>query len=205
MDSDMASMRHLTLGPLLGGRSCARRRDILVSIRQLRTRPATALGTACLVAVLLIGLSALARAEGEPHGVGLFAPVAPNGIGSAAAATRPDAVTIRRRQVTIDLGRLEVARASTVGSSHAPETLTLNLFADTVLTAVIVRADRTSSGYSIEGRIEGVEFGTMTLIVNGTVVAGSVRTPLGTYRIRSIGGGLYSISEVDESRLPRVR
>ena len=42
----------------------------------------------------------------------------------------------------------------------------------------------------------------MTLVVNGTVVAGSVRTPLGTYRVKSVGKRLYAISEVDESMLP---
>ena len=200
MESDMASMRHLSLGPLCHGRSCLRWRDPGVSIRQVRTRPATALGTACLVAVLLIGLPAFARAaEGQPRGEGLFSPVAPTPVRSA-AITRPDAITIRRREVTIDLDRLQLARASTGGPSRAPYQVTLNLFEDTILTAVIVRADQTSSGYSLEGRIEGVEFGTLTLVVNGTVVAGSVRTPLGTYRIRSVGKRLYSISEVDESK-----
>ena len=49
----------------------------------------------------------------------------------------------------------------------------------------------------MSGRIEGVEHGTMTFVLNGTVVAGSVRTPFGTCRIRSVGNRLY-ISEVDE-------
>ena len=37
----------------------------------------------------------------------------------------------------------------------------------------------------------------MTFVLNGTVVASSVRTPFGTCRIRSVGNRLY-ISEVDE-------
>ena len=45
--------------------------------------------------------------------------------------------------------------------------------------------------------------GTMTLVVNGDIVAGSVRTPEATYRIRPAGaGGLHTVSEVDLSRLP---
>ena len=42
----------------------------------------------------------------------------------------------------------------------------------------------------------------MTLVVNGAVVAGSVRTPEATYRIRPAGAGLHAVSQVDLSRLP---
>ena len=44
--------------------------------------------------------------------------------------------------------------------------------------------------------------GTMTLVVNGEIVAGSVRTPEATYRIRPAGAGLHAVSQVDLSRLP---
>ena len=39
-------------------------------------------------------------------------------------------------------------------------------------------------GYAVSGRIEGVALGTMTLLLNGEVVAGTVRTPRATSRIR---------------------
>ena len=42
----------------------------------------------------------------------------------------------------------------------------------------------------------------MTLVVNGAIVAGTVRTPEATYRIRPAGGGLHAVSQVDLSRLP---
>ena len=42
----------------------------------------------------------------------------------------------------------------------------------------------------------------MTLVVNGDVVAGTIRTLETTYRIRSAGNGLHTVSEVDLSRLP---
>ena len=44
--------------------------------------------------------------------------------------------------------------------------------------------------------------GTVTLVVNGEVVAGTVRTPAATYRIRPAGGGLHAVSQIDLSRLP---
>ena len=34
------------------------------------------------------------------------------------------------------------------------------------------------------------------------MVAGSVRTPEATYRIRPAGAGLHAVSEIDPSRLP---
>ena len=56
--------------------------------------------------------------------------------------------------------------------------------------------------YVLSGRIEGVDPGTMTVVVNGTVVAGTIRTPRAVYRIRSEGGGVHVVSQIDESRLP---
>ena len=43
--------------------------------------------------------------------------------------------------------------------------------------------------------------GTLTIVVNGETVRGSVRTLGGTYQIRSVGGGRYVISEVEEPPL----
>ena len=43
--------------------------------------------------------------------------------------------------------------------------------------------------------------GTLTLVVNGATVAGTVRLPGEPYDIRSIGDGLYAISEVEEPPL----
>ena len=41
----------------------------------------------------------------------------------------------------------------------------------------------------------------MTLVVNGETVAGTVRLPGETYHIRSMGEGLYAVSEVEEPPL----
>ncbi len=42
----------------------------------------------------------------------------------------------------------------------------------------------------------------MALVVNGPVVAGTVRTAEATWQIRSVDAGLYVIREVDPSTLP---
>lgn len=59
-----------------------------------------------------------------------------------------------------------------------------------------------SGGKSLSGRLVGVEGGTLTLVVNGHVVAGTVRTPEATYRIRPAENGLHTVSQIDPSRLP---
>ena len=51
------------------------------------------------------------------------------------------------------------------------------------------------------GRLDGVEFGTVTLAVNGDVLAGAIHTPLATYAIRPAGGGVHVISHVDRSKM----
>ena len=84
----------------------------------------------------------------------------------------------------------------------AAPTLTLNLFNDIVFSAIVDRVEPTySGGYALSGRLDGVELGTLTVVVNGSVVAGTVRTLEATYRIRAAGAGLHAIEQVDPSSL----
>ena len=162
-----------------------------------------AIAGAGLVLALLLAIAPVHGAEDRQQNSGLFSPVEPQEFRSV-AAPRPDDITMRRREVTIDFDMLALSRASAGRPATPPATLTLNLFDDTVLTAVIEQVAPTSSGYSLSGRIEASEPSSVILVVNGTVVAGSVRTLEGTYRIRSVGKRLYAISEVDESKLPPI-
>ena len=78
----------------------------------------------------------------------------------------------------------------------------MNLFQDVVFTGIVDSTAPTfSGGYSISGRLAGQALGTLTLVVNGETVAGTVRTQGGTYRIRTAGDGLYAISQVEEPPL----
>ena len=110
--------------------------------------------------------------------------------------------TIRSRLVRIDFGKLEAARAVAGPGLGAPAPLTLNLFDDTVFAAQVGWSAPTQSGYVLSGHLEGEPFGTVNLAVNGAVVAGTVRTLQGTWRIRSAGAGLYLIRQVDLATLP---
>ena len=170
---------------------------------------------AVLVTMLLA--APLAGAEAGQQ-AGLFAAAEPAPAIPAARVSQipPDSLAIRRRLVTIDLGQLTpsaaalpslAGRPSAVAlpsGQHAPGVeLKLNLFDDTVFTGIVERTAPTfSGGQSLSGRLVGVAGGTLTVVVNGDVVAGTVRTPEATYRIRPAENGLHTVSQIDLSRLP---
>ena len=162
----------------------------------------------CSTALAAALLTALAAGEAAGQPGGLFREVAPAGVVAGPdLSTVSDSITLRRRLVAIDFGQLSPPAASAARAA-APEAapsgvLTLNLFEDASFTGLVESVAPTfSGGYSLAGPLAGVEMGTMTLVVNGEVVAGTVRTPEATYRIRPAGGGLHAVSEVDLSRLP---
>ena len=163
-------------------------------------------GRAAVLAGVL--LAALAASEGVGQPGGLFTPVE-----RAAATAAPrfptlsDSVTLRRRLVSIDFGQLAPpSESSTAGSGTAaarPEVLMLNLFDDASFMGLVEHVEPTfSGGYALWGGLAGVELGTMTLVVNGDLVAGTVRTPDATYRIRPARDGLHTVSQIDPARLP---
>ena len=159
-----------------------------------------------LLALAVLLLSGWTAGEAAAQPDGLFTPASMSGTGTA--STAPDTLTVRRRLVTIDLGQLVPATDSAPGAAAGIEiaqrgTLTLNLFEDAVFTALVQRTAPTfSGGQALSGRLAGIEMGMMTLVVNGALVAGTVRTPEATYRIRPAGNGLHVVSQVDLSRLP---
>ena len=127
-------------------------------------------------------------------------------------------ITLRSRVVTIDLDQLDRAQAAVAEPSGQPTqtrdasprtdkpalgtTLTLNLFDDTVVTGLVEYTEPTfSGGYAVSGRLVDEPSGTLTLVVNGETVAGTVRLLGETYRIRSVGDGQATISEVEEPPL----
>ena len=162
-------------------------------------------------------LAVLGAPPVEGQAADLFTPVndpPPPALASAA-------LTVRSRMVTMDLAQVQAAAAGagppgqtahtkgpstrTDKSSSAPApgtTLTFNLFDDVVVTGRVERTAPTfSGGYSVAGHLVEEPLGTMTLVVNGKTVAGTVRLPGEIYHIRSVGGGLYAISEVEEPPL----
>ena len=100
---------------------------------------------------------------------------------------------LRVDAVRVAAGLARFAWTDRVLSAGVTGVLTLNLFADAVFTGLIDQAAPTfSGGWSLSGRLAGIELGTMTLVVNGAVVAGTVRTPRVDVSARAGGaGGAY--------------
>ena len=175
------------------------------------TRPRNIITLPVIVLALLAALAVEARATD------LF-----TSVDEAPPAGPLDDIALRSRVVTVDLDQLDRAQESVAdppdqttqtrdvsprtdeaGVAPTPGTpLTLNLFDDTVVTGMVEWTDPTfSGGYSVSGRLVGDPLGSMTLVVNGERVVGTVQTREGTYRIRSAGDGLSTISEVEEPPL----
>ena len=168
------------------------------SVASFRTRSS---GNQLTVSSTLSQARPMARIGGAvlppAPGGSLFRAVAPN-VGEAASRRSgglADRATLRRREVSVDIQRL--ARLPAGGSTA----LRLNLFDDVVLTGIIERWTPTySGGFALSGRLVGVPGGSVTLVVNGSVVAGTVRLPGATYRIRPAGAGRHAIMQVDPSQ-----
>ena len=119
-----------------------------------------------------------------------------------------DVETLASRLVDIDFGQLAQVIESPagpkdppVGEPATPQTLVLNLFDDVVFTGIVEHIEPTASGHALWGRLDGVELGTMTMVVNGSIVVGTVRTLDAVYSIRTAGDGTYVIRQIDESSL----
>ena len=173
-----------------------------------------------ITAVIVIGLTWLLSPAAESQQSGLFSAVNRGVEQLDSPAVLLDNTALRHRVMTMDLEMLRRAQSAALprppvrtraaspdsgGRDAAPAseaTLTLNLFEDVVLTGIVERTAPTfSGGYSISGRLVEEPLGTLTVVVNGETVAGSVRTLGGTYQIHSVGGGHYVISEVEEPPL----
>ena len=147
--------------------------------------------------VVLTALILAASAAGQ--GRGLFSPVEPMGVRSVSAIS-PNGPIVRQRLVAIDFSMLAALRAAAYRQAVPPATVRLNLFDDVEFTAIVEGTQPTSSGYSLLGRIQELNLATIVLVVNGEVVAGTVRTREATYRIRTAGKGVYSISQMDPTK-----
>ena len=92
---------------------------------------------------------------------------------------------VRQRGAVMDVERLAALRLDVQRKRTAP--IRLNLFADASLAAVFQRAERTASGYTLAGHVEGRPHSTVVFAVNGDVMAGMVWAPGVVYSIDALG------------------
>jgi hypothetical protein len=119
------------------------------------------------------------------------------------AEARVSRASRRVRRVEIDVGRILPDRERPAAARTA-DRLTLNLFPDVCLTADRERATDLAAGQvQWEGRVPGASPGTVTLIVDGTLVIGTVRVDREVYEIRYLGDGVHAVVDVDTTALPR--
>ncbi len=111
---------------------------------------------------------------------------------------------VRQRLVRPDRDRLAAVRVNAGRPGASPPVLRLNLFEDAVLRAVVDDTGPTSAGYWLSGHIAGQEQSSITLVVNGEDIAGTVRVAGAQYAIRSVGGGVLVIRQIDPAALPRL-
>ena len=192
----------------------------------------SALGVALTLLICLLALPTPAASQGPAPTATLSPGGAPTPTASSYPAELPDisdvgeaeglffelegeptpisgVETLASRFAGIDFGQLDtsfesISRAMGIDEVNTltRQTISLNLFEGVTFTGRVEHVEPTASGYAFWGGLDGVDLGTMTLVVNGDIVFGSVRTPEGVYTIETEEAGNYVIREIDESTLP---
>ena len=138
---------------------------------------------------------------GKAQATELFAEVPPEGLAAPVSNTFPDPGLISRaRVVRADRPLLDTARETVRKNGVAG--LELNLFPDASFNAVLGTADPTATGFVLSGKLEGMPFGRVTLVVNRSALAGVVHTPTRSFVIRQLPDDTLAVAEVDFSLLP---
>ena len=121
--------------------------------------------------------------------------------GAREAPPRPAAR--RQRRVTVDVGQI-FAGGEPPAAARAAERLALNLFPDVCVLALRDRATDLGRGrVQWEGHVPGASPGSVTLVVDGTLVVGTVRLDRDVYAIGYLGDGIHAVTDVDPSKFPR--
>ena len=97
------------------------------------------------------------------------------------------------RLATVDLSGLAAARGKILGG--AATKLPLKIFDE--WDVVFKRVAKTSSGYALSGRLAGRSLSSVTIVVNGDVVAGTVNSDGVTWHVRSRGTGVVELRKLE--------
>ncbi len=155
---------------------------------------AGARGSVAATAIVWTAIALFGGHEAEGQARGLFRGYEPARVTAMLGPDKAPA-TFRSRTVGIEVADLDAVRELARRGEFS--SLTLNLFDDVEHVAVIERtAPAFSGGYTLSGPIADAEMGSVVLVVNGDVVAGSVWTPEGAWEVHPAGSGMHVIEEV---------
>jgi len=144
-------------------------------------------------AVFLLLDSPAVQAQGEQQPPGLF-----ERVHTVDAMTPAGRGPVRRsEQVAVKPGLL--------GNLKQPaQTVTLNLFDDTIFVAHFQRSETNRLGsYAWIGSLDGHPFGQAILVITDGLVAGSISLPGANYEIKPGKGDTHSINQLDHSAYPQ--
>ena len=116
-----------------------------------------------------------------------------------------DSITVdgqRQVEARPDLEALESARRA-VGATGSAR-VAFPLFDGRTLTAVLDATGPTSAGYFLAGTVQGQPYSSVTVVVNGEIVAGAVRASGAVYEVAATDPPVHVIRQVDPTLpLPR--
>jgi hypothetical protein len=164
-----------------------------------RTITVRILGIALLI-MMVVGTGPSSVASRANQAVeGLFTDSA-----TETAVPRPhDPTIVRTRLVNINYDLLGAADCPPEDESQIASLLILNLFEDVVFTALLDRAEvSSSSSFSWIGHLEEVEYSQVILIVKDRMMVGNIAMPEAFYQVRYAGNGVHSIYEIDQAAFP---
>jgi hypothetical protein len=142
--------------------------------------------------VLAVGWLALFQATTEGWSQTVSCPGGLFTVSNAKPADRTHPAVVRQRAVTVNLAQV----------ASSPDRLTLNLFDDVCLVA---RRDASRSDPATgvwAGTIEGWPDGTVTLVIRGEALVGSVSSPPRSFQIQYYRDGVHLVNQVDASKFP---
>jgi hypothetical protein len=153
---------------------------------------------AIAVMVLVLGSSAVGALEGEPVSKGLFTAASARATVDRAG----DVGVVRSRYVRPNL-ELLLDADGTPRDLAGMGALTLNLFDDTELVAVLDRVEPNyGGGYTWVGQVQDDPLSMATLVVTDGLMAGTVATAQSSFGISYAGDGGHVVQEIDPSAFP---
>lgn len=135
----------------------------------------------------------------------LFAAIEGLSLSQANITSPPATLTERERYVSINFDVIDIPRLLSASAQNTipPQQITLNLFDDIEYNVSLELVNIKASGIiQWHGKIEGLEYGEVDLVINNNIIVGSVFLIDGTYHIRYSGiDDVHVIRKINSRRV----